>query len=212
MLPTHCGTALKIGRKKDETHPAWGPKCGTDSQYDGRNLCSFRQRASSVSRVNAVTSTSKNRMKILPKRITVILVAAMLLGCASPNMLPKSASDVDYSAVGLVKGSGWHDGAVHDATEEELIAAIRAALMANGLKLNEFSKEDHRFVAENPMNLYRWATYVNIYYRPVADRKFEVHVVALSVKDVNVLANDSESPLPPRLIASIQSALSRKTR
>jgi len=145
------------------------------------------------------------------KNILILLFSTIiLLGCASPGMLPKSAAEIDFSAVGMVKGSGWHDGAVYEATEDEVISAVRAALMVNGMRIKEFSKADRRFMAESPMNLYRWASYIGIYYRPRSAGKFEVHVVALSNKDVNILTDDSEAPLPPKILASIYSSLSRR--
>lgn len=138
-----------------------------------------------------------------------ILILVLIQGCASSGMIPKSSAEVDFSAVGMVKGSGWHDGAIYTATEDEVISAVRTALIANGLRIDEFSRENRRFMAKFPMNFYRWASYVGVYYRPLPERKFEVHVVALSNKDVNVLTDDSESPLPPKIIASIYSNLSR---
>lgn len=145
------------------------------------------------------------------KKLTFLLAATIILGgCVSPNMLPKSAAEVNYSAVGMVKGSGWHDGAIYEATEAEIITAVRAALLINGFKIQEFSRENRRFTAENPMTLYTWTSHLGVYYRPYSDRKVEVHVVALSDKDVNILVGDSQSPIPPKIIASIYSSLSRR--
>jgi hypothetical protein len=140
----------------------------------------------------------------------ILAVAVTLLGCASPNRLPSSVAEVDFSALGFVEGSGWHDGAVFQASEDEIVSAIRSALVTNGLRINEFSKNDRRFRAESPLTWTRWDSYIGVYYRPVSEHRYEVHVVAIGTKDVNVIADDPEPPIPPRVIASIYSALSRR--
>lgn len=142
-------------------------------------------------------------------RVMTTLAFALLAGCATPSMLPKP-SEVDFSAVGYFKGSGWHDGAVFDANETETVAAIKAALAAHSLGLQEFDERQRKFVAESPMNLHRWASYVAVYYRPVTAARTEVHVVTLGTKDINVLADDSEAPISPRVVASIGTALSKR--
>jgi hypothetical protein len=144
--------------------------------------------------------------------LVTIFTITILSACATPAMLPQSHADVDYSASGFVKGSGWHDGAAFEATEEEIILAIKAALLANGLQIQEFSRDNRKFVAESSMNLYRWASYVAVYYRPLNDKRIEIHVVSIGTKDINVLTDDSEMPLPPRIVASVSSNLSRRTR
>jgi hypothetical protein len=148
--------------------------------------------------------------RIMIRKILFISAAAIVAACATPAMLPQSNADVDYSATGFVKGSGWHDGAVYDASEEEMVAAIRSAFLANGLQIQEFSREDRRFVAESPMNLQRWASYVAVYFRPIGGKRTEVHVVSIGTKDINILAGDAVMPLPPKIVASISSSLSRK--
>ena len=147
-----------------------------------------------------------------PKLSIAILAVSLISACATPAMLPQTDTAVDYSAAGYVEGSGWHDGAVYEATENEITAAIRASLLANGLQIQEFSSENKRFVAESPMNLYRWARYVAVYYRTLPSQKIEIHVVSIGTKDINVLAGDSEMPLPPRIVASVSSNLSRRTK
>lgn len=142
-------------------------------------------------------------------RLTLVLSFALLAGCATPTMLPKT-TEVDFSAVGYVKGSGWHDGAIFDASEADTVAAIRAALASNGLALHEFDERQRKFVAESPMNLHRWASFVAVYYRPLSPTRTEVHVVTLGTKDINALADDSEAPISPRVVASIGTALSKR--
>ena len=147
------------------------------------------------------------------KKLACLLSAtSLIIGCTSPRMLPQSNAEIDYSAVGYVKDSGWHDGAVYEASEDEVFAAIRAALLANGLNIQESSRENRKFIAESPWNMHRYASYVAIYYRLQSERKIEVHVVALGTKDINVLAGDSSMPLPPIIIASIKSSLSRRAK
>lgn len=143
------------------------------------------------------------------KKLLALTVIIILSGCASPNRLPNTIEKVNFSAVGMVNGSGWNDGAIYEATEEELIKAIKNALAANGMTIHEFSRERHLFKAELPMNLERWATYAGVYYQSISEDKFDVHIIALGTKDVNILTTDSESPLPPKLLSSIQSSLSR---
>lgn len=144
--------------------------------------------------------------------LTAIFAAVLVSACATPAMLPQGNADVDYSAAGFVKGSGWHDGAAYEATEEEIVLAIKSALLANGLQIQEFSRDKRKFVAESPMNLYRWASYVAVYYRHLNDKRIEIHVVSIGTKDINVLTDDSEMPLPPRIVASVSSNLSRRAR
>jgi len=145
-------------------------------------------------------------------QMAALSVAVVISACATPGMLPQTQKEIDYNAVGYVKGSGWHDGAIFDFTEADVVEAVRSALLANGMQIHEFSKEERKFIAEIPWNAHRYVNYVAVYYRGLGDKKTEIHVVSLSTKDINVLADDSELPLPPKIVASVTSRLSRQAR
>ena len=145
----------------------------------------------------------------MQKEILAAIACLLMSGCATVASLPESAEQVDFNIVGQSNAGHWHDGAVYEATFDEVIRAALAAMSANGYELVTESRENRVIKGRRSMTFQTWASVVAIYYRERAPAKTEVHVIGLSTKDKNILAGDATLPIPPRILASIASYLSR---
>lgn len=142
--------------------------------------------------------------------IAIVASAAILqAGCASVGSLPASTAEVDFSQVGRGPDKAWHDGAVYTASVPDVMRAAVAALQVNGFKIERQSDTDCSVVGSTPTTIQTWNSVVGVYCRPRSSEQVEVHVMAKGTKDVNPLAGDATVPIPPRIISSITSALTR---
>lgn len=144
------------------------------------------------------------------KGILAAIALILVSGCATVESLPDSVDQVDFDFVGQSHTGHWHDGAVFEATFDEVIRAALSAMSANGYQLVAESRENRVIKGRRPMTGQTWASVVAVYYRERPPSKTEVHVIGLSTKDKNILTGDATLPIPPRILASIASYLSRR--